>query len=67
MANFFTYFVSRNKKIYSEIAREEKCNSFHVYYLAHGKKAKSDRDFRIISTLIQKGLVQGWHIGRNPN
>jgi len=64
MTNLFTYFVSKNKKIYSEIARIEGASSFHVYYLAHGRKAKSDKDFRIIDCLVQKGLVSGWRIGR---
>ncbi|MBD8388256.1 hypothetical protein [Dysgonomonas sp. BGC7] len=48
-----------------EIARKEKVNAIRVYFLAHGKKAKSEKDYSVIKSLIQKGIVSGWRIGNS--
>lgn len=66
MANRFTYLISKNKKAYIEIAKAENVSPVRVYLLAHGRKAKSDKDFRIIASLVERGIVSGWRIGSSP-
>ena len=65
MVNLFTYLLSKNKKIYNSIAKKENASPMRVYFLAHGSKAKSDKDYRIIERLIKMQLVSGWRIGND--
>lgn len=53
---------SKNKRTYKEIAKQFRCSVFKVYALAHGKRAKSNMDYDIIQTLIDKGIVSGYRI-----
>ena len=59
MRSFFSFLLSQNRPAYKEIAKKHKCSSFHVYRIAHGKKARYDRDQLIIQALIKKGIVAG--------
>ncbi|MDH6310224.1 hypothetical protein M2451_003185 [Dysgonomonas sp. PFB1-18] len=61
MTNIFGYFISKNKETYREIAKKEQMNPLRVYLLAHGMRVKSDKDHKVIHSLIEKGIVSGWH------
>jgi Mor family transcriptional regulator len=60
MRNMLNYLFSRNKETYREIAKRYQCSVFKVYSLAHGKKARSNKDYGIIQSLIDKGIVSGY-------
>lgn len=63
MRGLFAYFWSKNKNTYLEIAAQHKCRAIRVYQLAHGRKAKCDKDYDIIQSLVEKGIVSGYRMG----
>ncbi len=50
---------SGNKAAYRSIAREFQTNSFRVYRLAHGKRAKSNKDYKILRSLEREEIIEG--------
>ena len=50
---------SDNKAIYRSIARQCGSSAVHVYNLAHGKKAKSTRDYKIPKRLHAENIIFG--------
>lgn len=60
MKRLFSYLLSKNKGTYSEIAKLHNSSAINVYALAHGKKARSNKDYDIIQSLIDKGIVAGY-------
>ncbi|MFT4223533.1 hypothetical protein [Dysgonomonas sp.] len=60
MKKFLLYMFSKNKGTYKEIARQFGCSALKVHALARGKRAKSNRDYDIIQSLIDKGIVSGY-------
>jgi len=62
MIKIFSYLLSKHKRIYKEIAKKTETRSLQVYLLAHGKAAKSDKEFRAMRFLVNEGLVSGWHV-----
>lgn len=60
MKRLFSYLLSKNKSIYLEIAKRHNSSPINVYALAHGKKARSNKDYDIIQSLIDKGIVSGY-------
>lgn len=60
MKNLYKYLrFSENKKLYKEIARQYKSSVRHVYGLAHGKKAKSIKDYEILKELSKQQIIEG--------
>ena len=52
-------FLSGNKAVYRSIARQHQTSSIRVYRLAHGKKAKSNKDYRILKSLQKEEIIEG--------
>lgn len=52
-------FFSGNKAVYRSIARDFQTNSFRVYRLAHGKKAKNNKDYQILKSLQKEEIIEG--------
>ncbi len=65
MFGLFKYlFFSENKAVYRSIAREFQARSFRVYQLAHGKRAKNNKDYQILKSLRKQGIIEGvLHLG----
>lgn len=60
MKRLFSYFLSKNRSLYLEIAKQHNSSPINVYALAHGKKARSNKDYDIIQSLIDRGVVAGY-------
>jgi hypothetical protein len=52
------YKNSAHPEIYEEIAAMFDATPQHVFKLAHGKKPRNQKDDRIITQLIIKGIVR---------
>ena len=52
-------FNSKNKEVYRLIANEHKTTARRVYMLAHGKKAKSNKDYNIQKSLKEHNIIEG--------
>ena len=60
MINLFKYvFFSENKETYRSIARAFGTGTRRVYLLAHGKKAKSNKDYQILKVLQKEEIIEG--------
>ncbi|WP_298653792.1 hypothetical protein [uncultured Proteiniphilum sp.] len=60
MLGFLRYmFFSGNKAVYRSIAREFQTSSFRVYRLAHGKRAKTNKDYQILKHLQKQEIIEG--------
>lgn len=60
MILLFKYlFLSGNKPIYQAIARNMNVRELRVYRLAHGKKAKNNKDYQILKELHKEGVIEG--------
>lgn len=60
MKTILSYLFSKNKETYTEIARQNSCSVFRVCSIAHGKRAKTNKDYDIIQSLLEKGIVSGY-------
>lgn len=58
-AIFRFLFLSENKAIYRKIASENQVSPLRVYRLAHGKKAKNNKDYKILKSLRKEGIIEG--------
>lgn len=57
---FFKFlFFSEHKAAYRSIACEHKTTSFRVYRLAHGKKAKCNKDYKVLKSLKKLDIIEG--------
>jgi hypothetical protein len=57
IGSLFAYlFHSENRVTYSSIARELRVSPLRVYRLAHGIRAKNDRDYQILR-ILRKHLI----------
>lgn len=60
MVGLYKYlFKSENKDIYRSIANQYKSSPLRVYKLAHGKKAKSNKDYQILKRLCEEKIIEG--------
>ena len=60
MVNLFNYLrYSKNKRVYKKIARQYKTTLRSVYGLAHGRKAKSTKDYEILKELTKQQIIEG--------
>jgi len=60
MVGLYKYlFKSGNKGIYRSIANQYGSNPLRVYKLAHGKKAKSNKDYQILKRLCKEEIIEG--------
>ncbi|MDD2246911.1 MULTISPECIES: hypothetical protein [Proteiniphilum] len=60
MVGLYKYlFKSENKDIYRSIARQYQSNPLRVYKLAHGKKAKCNKDYQILKQLRKEEIIEG--------
>ncbi len=60
MLHWFKYYLfSGNKGVYRTIANEFGTGPVRVYSLAHGRKAKSNRDYQILKRLQRSGIIDG--------
>lgn len=51
------FLFSKRRDIYSRIAAEYDVSSFHVYKLAHGSRARSIKDERVLEELYKEGII----------
>lgn len=60
MFSLFRYlFLSKNKIVYRSIACECQTNSLRVYRLAHGKRAKCNKDYQVLQKLRKQEIIKG--------
>lgn len=52
-------FFSENKAVYRSIAREYQTGALRVYRLAHGKRARSNKDYQILKSLRKQDIIEG--------
>ncbi|MEA4918546.1 hypothetical protein SDC9_194834 [bioreactor metagenome] len=52
-------FFSENKAVYRAIARENHVGAFRVYRLAHGKRARTNKDYQILKRLRREEIIEG--------
>lgn len=52
-------FFSKNKEIYRAISRETSTNLRRVYMLAHGRKAKNNKDYEVLKNLKKHNIIEG--------
>lgn len=52
------YKNSSHPEIYEEIAEMLEVSPQHVYKLAHGKKPRTQKDDRVVTQLIIKGIIR---------
>lgn len=61
MKTFFNYlFFSSNKPVYTELAKKYKMNAWRVYRLAHGKKAVSQDEKKVLDELHKLKIISGY-------
>lgn len=60
MKTLISYLLSKNKKVYAEIARQNGCSKVKVCDLAHGGRARTSQDYDVIRDLIERGIVSGY-------
>lgn len=53
----FEYMFARNRKAYVQIAFSHWTTPKHVWELAHGHRAKSEKDKEIIHELLDLGII----------
>lgn len=59
MKIFFRYiFLSTNKETYRSIARKLKTNPLQVHRLAHGKIARTNKDYQILKQLKEHDIIE---------
>ena len=64
MVDFIKFSLSsRNKGLYRSLATSIGTSTRRVYKLAHGKKAKSCKDYEILKKLQEHGVIAGIGIG----
>ncbi len=64
MVDFFKFLLnSRNKELYYKIAISFGTSTRNVYKLAHGKKAKCNKDYLILKRLQEHDVIDGIRIG----
>ncbi|MDH6355410.1 hypothetical protein M2132_001752 [Dysgonomonas sp. PH5-45] len=56
------YLFSQNKNTYKELAKIFKVYPYHVYALAHGRKAKTYNEFNILQELVNRKIVDGYQL-----
>lgn len=60
MVDLFRYvFFSNNRRHYREVASEFNTTTRKVYKLAHGKKAKNYKDYKILRELAKREIIEG--------
>ncbi len=60
MVKLIKYILfSENKELYRKIAKEHSTTSRKVYLLAHGKRAKSNKDYKILKSLKENNIIEG--------
>lgn len=52
-------FFSENKATYRSIAAKHQVGTLRVYRLAHGKKAKRNKDYQILKSLQKQDIIEG--------
>ncbi len=63
MLSYYKYYFSVNKELYISIAHKYGVRPFHVYQLAHGKKAKSRKEWDILRELKEHNIIGGVGMG----
>lgn len=61
MKSFFNYlFFSSHKSVYGELAKKYKLSAWHVYRLAHGKRAVSPTERYVLDELHKLKIISGY-------
>lgn len=63
----FEYLFARHRDIYIKIAYHYFTSPKHVWSLAHGKPAKTDKDSKILHELLDYGIIHRYHHSKNPD
>lgn len=53
------YLRSHYRTVYENIARVHQVSPVHVYLLAHGERARNERDNRILQDILDEGIIFG--------
>ena len=60
MLYLFKYlFLSENKAVYRHIAQQHKVSALLVYRLAHGKKARNNKEYMVLKNLRKAEIIEG--------